>query len=257
MTLLFIIAIAVVGWLLYTVHLKKLLQQGKAGKIKLALVGLGLVFLVLAVTGRAPALFAIIGAAMTQVMRVAPLLFRFSPALRRFLGGAVGAGGFSGSGSAGSSTSKMSTATILMSLDHVTGSVDGDVIQGSFSGRLLSSLTINELKSLYQYCSENDGEALRLLQTYIQRQRATEWQQANPGSDHSYRNSVPASTAMGNDEACQVLGIAPPFDRKSVVAAHRSLMGQFHPDKGGSDYLATKINTARDVLLNSIKQQKS
>jgi hypothetical protein len=34
-------------------------------------------------------------------------------------------------------------------------------------------------------------------------------------------------------------------------------MGQFHPDKGGSDYLATKINTAREILIKELKADKS
>ena len=247
MTLFFIILLAVIGWLLYTVHLKKMLNQGNAGKIKIVLIALGLIFLALALTGRAHALFAVIGAAMTQIMRIAPLLVRFAPSLTRMLG----IGGAASSAYGSSNDSKVSTATILMTLNHATGNIGGTVLQGQFAQRELNSLSATELKTLYQYCSENDAEALRLLQTYIQRQRASEWA-GQPGSG-SQGGSAPVSTAMNIEEARQVLGLGADFSRKSVTAAHRSLMGQFHPDKGGSDYLATKINTARETLLKQLK----
>lgn len=247
MTLFFIVVVAVVGWLLYTVHLKKMLNQGKAGKIKLMLVALGLVFLALAVTGRAPALFAVLGAAMTQIMRFAPLLVRFAPSLKRILGtGAVGSGAYGSS-----NDSKVSTATILMTLNHTTGNINGTVLEGQFAQRELDSLSASELKTLYQYCSENDGEALRLLQTYIQRHRASEW--GDQSSQGSQGASAPSNTSMTTEEAKQVLGLEGTLSRENVTAAHRSLMGQFHPDKGGSDYLATKINMAREILIKELK----
>ena len=46
------------------------------------------------------------------------------------------------------------------------------------------------------------------------------------------------------------MGLAPGADAEAVKAAHHRLMKQLHPDHGGTDYLATKINRARDVLLN-------
>lgn len=55
---------------------------------------------------------------------------------------------------------------------------------------------------------------------------------------------------MGVEEAASVLGVAPDASDDAVRAAHRKLIGQLHPDKGGSDYLAAKINDARRVMLD-------
>jgi DnaJ-domain-containing protein 1 len=55
--------------------------------------------------------------------------------------------------------------------------------------------------------------------------------------------------SMAEDEALRVLGLSPGASPEDIKAAHRRLMAQFHPDHGGSNYLAEKINAARDVLL--------
>ena len=55
--------------------------------------------------------------------------------------------------------------------------------------------------------------------------------------------------AMTADEAYRVLGLAPGASDEDIKAAYRRLMGQMHPDHGGSDYLAAQINQAKDVLL--------
>jgi curved DNA-binding protein CbpA len=54
---------------------------------------------------------------------------------------------------------------------------------------------------------------------------------------------------MTVEEAYEVLGLEPDASEAQVRAAHHRLMMQLHPDHGGTDYLATKINRARDVLL--------
>lgn len=61
--------------------------------------------------------------------------------------------------------------------------------------------------------------------------------------------AVVVRPAMKVDEAASILGVEPSADAEAIRAAHRKLIGQLHPDKGGTDYLAAKINDARDTLL--------
>jgi hypothetical protein len=54
---------------------------------------------------------------------------------------------------------------------------------------------------------------------------------------------------MSAEEAYQVLGLRPGASEADIREAHRRLMRAAHPDSGGSDWLAARINQARDVLL--------
>jgi hypothetical protein len=63
------------------------------------------------------------------------------------------------------------------------------------------------------------------------------------------RRPVAPGGPMSREEAYQVLGLRPGASEAEIRAAHHRLMRAAHPDAGGSDWLAARINQARDVLL--------
>lgn len=142
--------------------------------------------------------------------------------------------------------SKVATGILSMELDHDTGQMDGDVLAGEFKGRKVASLSSTELQSLYMFCGKAGDQSLALLEAWLDRNRTgwrEQWQQPSNGSRPRH------SGAMSKEEALSVLGLKPGASEAEIRAAHKRLMKEFHPDRGGSDYLAAKINQAKDVLL--------
>lgn len=149
-------------------------------------------------------------------------------------------------GGAGQRSSVRSSGIDMM-LDHDTGEMDGRVLSGRHAGRRLSELRLEELREVGTDF-EQDADTLRLLETYLDR--------THPGwrddvhADQTYRQSAAAGSGrMDTKEAYQILGLEPGASEAEVRGAHRRLMKQVHPDRGGSAALAAKINEAKDRIL--------
>ena len=61
--------------------------------------------------------------------------------------------------------------------------------------------------------------------------------------------SANGKNSMSAEQAREVLGLKPDCSKEDIILAHRRMMQKVHPDRGGSDFLASQINTAKDVLL--------
>lgn len=73
-----------------------------------------------------------------------------------------------------------------------------------------------------------------------------------PGQRQGQAGGV-VSGPMSVREACDILGVAEDCTQEDVVMAHRRLMQKLHPDRGGNDYLAAKLNEAKQVLMARYK----
>jgi DnaJ domain len=141
--------------------------------------------------------------------------------------------------------SRVATSILAMELDHDTQSMTGEVLAGPFKGKSLEDLNSDELQSLYQFCSNATDQSAALLEAWLDRNNP-EWRDTWVGE----RKARSAGTgAMSREEAFSVLGLKPNASQQDIKDTHRRLMKEFHPDRGGSDYLAAKINQAKDILL--------
>ena len=216
--------------------------------------GIGLV-VALVLTGRLNPLFAALAAAVPAMVRVANLV-RLLPVVQQVLRGLglLGASGAAGA-SAGGQTSSIRTRFLDMSLDHATGRMDGTVREGPLSGRRLSDLPLDQVLTLLDLCRGQDQPSATILETYLDRERGDAWrdQDSDPGAGASASaragGQLGGNARMDRDEALRILGLAEGASDEDVRTAHRRLMQRFHPDRGGSDYLAAKINEAKRLLL--------
>ncbi|MCE7887174.1 MAG: molecular chaperone DnaJ [Alphaproteobacteria bacterium PRO2] len=54
---------------------------------------------------------------------------------------------------------------------------------------------------------------------------------------------------MTEKEALEVLGLEPGATKDQITDSYKKLMMKVHPDSEGSDWMAAKLNQARDTLL--------
>jgi hypothetical protein len=144
-------------------------------------------------------------------------------------------------------TSSVRSAGLEMRLDHDTGEMDGQVLAGRHEGRSLSELRLAELLEVAADVG-GDAESLRLLESYLDRTQPG-WRDHVHADQTQRKSAAPGAGGMSTQEAYDVLGLEPGAGEAEVREAHRRLMKQVHPDRGGSAALAAKINEAKDRIL--------
>ncbi len=146
-------------------------------------------------------------------------------------------------------TSSVDTEYLAMTLDHDTGHMSGRIKRGVFEGRLLDELNRKELIDLLHECVSADREAAQLVEAYLDRMHDG-WHEEGVSAGNTPGADGLGGAIMTPEEAYKILGLEPGSSNDDVRNAHHRLMLKIHPDQGGSTYLATKINQAKEILLN-------
>lgn len=195
-------------------------------------------------TGYALAVMAFLFFVSGRIALAVPL----AAAAALLLGWRAGAGGASPNPSPGN-TSQVETDWLSMTLDHTSGGLDGTVKRGTFTGKRLGELTRDQVIELLLECRTTDAQSAALLETYLDRVHGADWRGTAEQSEQEAVRPPPRDGRMTREEALQMLGLNPGATEAQIKQAHHRLMMKVHPDQGGSDYLAAKLNEAKDLLL--------
>ncbi len=219
-----------------------------------------LVLVLLVFTGRGALLLALLPLLLMYFTRFRALKNRFRAAM----------------GPEPGQSSEVVTRYFRMILDHDSGGLSGDVLEGDFAGRSLDDLTREELMALWNEIVV-DAQSASVLESYLNRRLGPDWQEdltqdsgagtrsqeeaghqsaggerrsgwGSGAGGRQERGAAPGG-AMTRQQAYEILGLEPGASKEEIREAHRRLLQKIHPDHGGSNFLAAQINQAKDLLL--------
>lgn len=144
--------------------------------------------------------------------------------------------------------SRVATRYVLLVIDHLSGRINGEVRAGPLQGHALEQVSTDDLLGLLATCYQMDAESAEALEVYLVQARGQRIEEPPP-RPRPDATPPPEPTATMNDaEARAILGVKPEANAEEIQTAHRRLIQRLHPDRGGSDYLAAKVNEAKQLL---------
>jgi hypothetical protein len=161
-------------------------------------------------------------------------------------GSTSGPWGMGGARKTPGQSSRVTTDHLEMELDHDTGEMRGRILKGLFKDRDIQSLSPADMALLWQDCRHTDPASAQIIEAYLDRTYPTWREDMARGESDMSRGPDGRMTV---EEAFEILGLKRGASEDDIRRAHRDLMLKLHPDRGGSTYLAAKINEAKDVAL--------
>lgn len=144
------------------------------------------------------------------------------------------------------------TKFLVLYLNKETGDMDGRVLLGPKSGKLLSELGVDSLVTLYEAAVIEDQESAKILETYLDRMHGQSWRSKSelvenkPSMDKDLSDS---ETDMTRSIAYEVLGLSPGASRNQIERAAKTLIEVGHPDEKEAEKKRLQILKAKETLL--------
>lgn len=236
-----LLVIAILAALFYSIRYIRAQPKERQGKLWLQTIAIGaaLTLLLMAITGRLHWIGIALAGSIPALRAL--LLFggKFMPVLGPWLQKKMAS-------QPEEKPAKSANTEYLQFVVDSNGDMGGLVLRGSLAGKQLHQLNEAELGQCleeFKYCADS----LSLLKAYIHKYHPAMEQPSGRSSSKS--SSKTAQGHLSKEQAEQILGLTPPYANDDVVQAHRRLMQKMHPDRGGSDFLAAQINSAKDRLL--------
>lgn len=133
--------------------------------------------------------------------------------------------------------SRVETNSLIVLTSQSNNTIQISVKSGLHAGKDFSQLELKEILLLLSDYRQQDNESAEWTIKYLTMKY--------PGW---YKKQ---SESMDLKEAREILSVNENSSHAEIIKAHKKLMQKNHPDRGGSDYIARKINLARDVLISS------
>ncbi len=206
------------------------------------------VLLLLLLTGRIHYLAALAAAVIPFVKKL-PTLLRYIP-LFKYLKQQAQAS----KGPTAGNQSSVETSLLNMTLDHDTGEMDGEVLDGPFKNHRLRNMSQQQLFQLYQLAVDQYRDSIAVLDAFLDRHLGQNWRRQAERQNYHFdeQGTGPQEGAeMSVSQALQILGLEEGATKEQIHEAHRRLMQKLHPDRGGSNFLAAQVNQAKDILLKN------
>jgi CysZ protein len=144
--------------------------------------------------------------------------------------------------------SRVATRCVLLEIDHLSGRIGGEVLAGPRCRTVARSGPTEDLVEMLETCYAGDPESAEALEVYLERERGRKTAES-PRRRHAETPRAPIERMHRTRPAPSSVSARTPV-RKRFASAHRRLIQRLHPDRGGSDYLASKINEAKQILLD-------
>ncbi|MCA8837700.1 MAG: hypothetical protein K0U66_09675 [Gammaproteobacteria bacterium] len=140
---------------------------------------------------------------------------------------------------------------VLIRIDPFSGNIDGEVLHGQFTGMRLSQMSEEQIGQLVEECTGVDAGAVRVLNIYLNYLRRFGF--ARTGGADADHDSGEGGIAQAPSlaQACEILGVSNADNWRTVTEARQRLLSRLHPDKGGSVWIAQRINAAWEVLRHT------